>query len=245
MFSESHCHLGDMSREDLERAEKAGFKVLLTAGIDLPSSELAVETARRHPIAYASVGVHPWYADEYSEAVEARFRELAGEEVCVAISEVGLDFVGRMTHDWVREDRYIDPKVQRRTLEAQLALARELGMPVVVHDRAPGMEILGILEKSGVGGVAIHGFSKDTEYAQRCVDNGFYLSLGLRPLRAGEPRLLEAVKAIPLEHILTETDSREPEGVKEVCRRVAELKGLSMEEVGRVATENLVRLLGL
>lgn len=247
MYSESHCHLGDMTQEDLERAEKEGFALLLTSGIDLPSSEQAISTAQNHRIAKACVGVHPWYADEYNAGVGERFSELTQNEECVAISEIGLDFVGRMTHEWVREDRFIDPKIQYEALDSQLGLAREVSLPVIVHDRAPGLEILDILENSGNTntGIAIHGFSKDIDYARRCVDNGIYLSVGLRTIQSADPRFIKAVKETPIEYLLTETDSDKPEGVKTVCKLIGELKELSMEEVGTATTQNLMRLLGL
>ncbi len=247
MYSESHCHLGDMTKEDLDKAEKQGFKLLLTAGIDLPSSEQAVEVASRHKIAKACIGVHPWYSDEYSNSVRERFLELSEDPECVAVSEIGLDFVARMTHEWVREERYIDPRVQYESLDAQLGLARELSLPVLVHDRAPGMDILELLERSGNvnTGIAIHGFSKDIDYARRCVDNGIYLSVGLRTIQTADPGFIKAVKETPMEYLLTETDSSKPEGVHTVCRLIAELKGSTQEEVGKMATENLINLLGL
>jgi len=247
MYSESHCHLGDMTKDDLENIEKQGFKLLLTSGIDPPSSEQALKTSQRHRIAKACVGVHPWYADEYTAGVGEKFIELSHDAECVAISEIGLDFVGRMTHEWVKEDRYIDPKIQYDALDAQLGLARELSLPVIVHDRAPKMDILEILEKSGNTntGVAIHGFSKDIDYARRCVDNGIYLSVGMRTIQNADPIYLNAVKNTPLEFLLTETDSSKPEGVKTVCKLIAVLKESSMEEVGKVTTENLMRLCSL
>jgi TatD DNase family protein len=247
MYSESHCHLGEMTIEDLELAEKQGFKLLLTSGIDLPTSEQAITTSQRHPIAKACLGVHPWYADEYNSKIRERFTTLSQDDECVAISEIGLDFVGRMTHEWVREDRYIDPKIQYEALDSQLGLARELSLPVIVHDRAPGIEILEILEKSGNTntGIAIHGFSKDLNYARRCVDNGIYLSVGLRTIQNADPSYTNAVKNTPLEYLLTETDSNKPEGVKTVCKLISELKDLSMVEVGKVTTENLIKLCGI
>jgi len=234
-----------MTMEKLEKIEAQGFTLLLTSGIDLPTSKQAVETAHRSHIVKSCIGVHPWYADEYNEAIRESFIELAEDEEVVAISEIGLDFVSRMTHEWVREERFIDPRVQYETLDAQLGLARELGLPVVVHDRAPKMEILDLLEKSGNTntGVAIHGFSKNLEYARRCVDNDIYLSVGLRVLQSADPVFLKALKETPLEYLLTETDSNNPEGVKTVCNIIAKLKDLTMEEVGRVTTENLSRLI--
>lgn len=247
MYSESHCHLGDMNLADLQEAEKQGFKLLLNSGIDLPSSKQAIETAYRHRIAKACIGVHPWYANEYNSKVRDTFIELSEDPECVAISEIGLDFVGRMTHEWVREDSYIDRKIQYETLDSQLGLARELSLPAIVHDRAPKMEILEILEKSGNTntGLAIHGFSKDLDYARRCVDNGIYLSVGLRTIQEADPVYTRAIKETPLEYLLTETDSNKPEGIKTVCQLIANLKDTAMEEVGRVTTNNLINLCSL
>ena len=247
MYSESHCHLGDMSLGDIREAEKMGFKLLLTSGIDSSSSEQAITTARRHEIVKSCVGVHPWYADEYNDDVGERFRELVKDPECVAISEIGLDFIGRMTHEWVREDRFIDPKIQYASLDAQLGIARELKMPAIVHDRAPGHEMLEILIKSGNTdtGLAIHGFSKDIDYARKCVDHGILLSVGLRTLQVADPMFIKAVAETPIEYLLTETDSSKPEGVITCCELIGEVKGMPKEDVGAACTRNLKRLLGL
>jgi len=207
MYSESHCHLGDITVGELKKAEKHGFKILLTTGIDVVSSEQAIKTAKLHKIVKACVGVHPWYADEYNGDVAEIFTELAVDPECLAISEIGLDFVGRMSHEWIREDKYIDPKIQYETLDAQLGLARELNLPVIIHDRAPNLEILDILENSGNinTGIAIHGFSKNLDYARRCIDNGIYLSIGLRTIQDADPTYTNAVKKTPIEYLLTET----------------------------------------
>lgn len=236
-----------MSLGDIREAEKMGFKLLLTSGIDPPSSEQAITTARRHEIVKSCVGVHPWYADEYNDDVGERFKELVKDPECVAISEIGLDFIGRMTHEWVREDRFIDPKIQYRSLDAQLGIARELKMPAIVHDRAPGHEMLEILIKSGNTdtGLAIHGFSKDIDYARKCVDNGILLSVGLRTIQAADPTFIKAVAETPIEYLLTETDSSKPEGVITCCELIGEVKGMPKEDVGTACTMNLKRLLGL
>lgn len=244
MYSESHCHLRAVTPESVEKAEADGFRLLLDAGIDLGSSEEAAEAAKRHRIVKACVGVHPWYADEYDGEAEARFRELSRDPEVVAISEIGLDFVGRMTKEWVREDRFIDKKIQYRSLKAQLGLAYELGLPAIVHDRAPGQEILDTLLGSDnlSTGLAIHGFNKDADYARRCVDHGVYLSIGLRTIQGADESYRKAVEAVPLEYILTETDSGTSQGVLTVCDLVAEIKGHTRPDVGEAATRNLMRL---
>lgn len=247
MFSESHCHLRAVTDEGMEKARSDGFKLLLTAGIDLDSSIEAVASAKRWDIVKGCVGVHPWYADEYSPDVGRRFKALAQEKEVAAISEIGLDFVGRMTREWVREDRYIDRETQVEALVAQLKLAKELRLPAIVHDRAEGTEIIDIMLDSGSldTGLAIHGFGKGSGYAKLCVDNGIYLSVGLRQLQGGDPDYLKAVKETPLKYLLTETDSGTPQGVLTVCDMVAEMKGLTRERVGEAATRNLMRLCGI
>jgi TatD DNase family protein len=244
MYSESHCHLRSITPEAVEKAEADEFRLLLTAGIDLKSSEEAAESAKKYSIVKGCVGVHPWYADEYNSEIEARFRELAGDPEVVAISEIGLDFMGRMTKEWVREERYIDKKVQYRTLKAQLKLANELKLPAIVHDRAPGQEILETLLKSNnlSTGLAIHGFNKDAEYAKRCVDHGVYLSIGLRTIQGADESYRKTVLSIPMESMLTETDSGTPQGVHTVCDIVAQIKGITRNEVGEAATKNLMQL---
>jgi TatD DNase family protein len=246
MFSDSHCHLskGD---DAIKEAEEAGVELVLTAGIDVPSSEEAVRTANKFRIVKGCVGIHPWRADTYSVEALNRLRELARNTEVVAISEIGLDYVGRMTLEWVFTEEYVDPEIQRTALRAQIGLAKELKLPVHVHDRTPDQEVLDILEDEGIAeiGAAIHGFDKGPDYAERCVEMGVYLSIGRRPIEAGDESLLEAVRQTPLEWLLTETDSGEPIGVLIVAGKIANLKHLTGEEVGQATTRNLRKLVGL
>lgn len=251
MFVETHGHLvgvrGEQNLDDvIKRATEAGVVLILTAGIDVPSSTQAVEVARKYEPVKACVGIHPWYADEYNEEAHKKLRQLAGEEEVVAVSEIGLDFFGRMDHNWRRSEEYIDEEIQRKTLRGHLSLAKEMDLPVIVHDRAKGLETLEILKEEGVSeiGGAIHGFSRDLIYAEKCIDMGVYLSLSGRALSRPENEgLREAVREIPLEWLLTETDSGNPEGVVKAAELIGGLKGLTLEEVGRATTSNLKRLL--
>jgi len=130
-----------------------------------------------------------WYRDEYNEETRKMFVGLADNSEVVAIGETGLDFTGRISHQWVRETRYVDPDIQRATFRAHIGLARELDLPVIVHDRAPGQEALDILEEMGAArtGAIIHGFAKDEAYAKRCEALDIHLSFGLRTLQASPP----------------------------------------------------------
>jgi TatD DNase family protein len=247
MFSESHCHLGEISDEAIRKAESDGFTLLMTSGIDLNSSMKSVETAKKYKIVKACIGVHPWYADDYNDKIEEKFMKLAKLGEVVAISEIGLDFKGRMTKEWVREDRYIEKSIQYNAFKSQLKLARSLDMPAIIHDRADGQEILNIIEEYGdlESGIAIHGFSKGPEYAERCVNLGIMLSVGIRTVETGEPEFIEAIKRTPLDYLLTETDSSNPEGVLRLCDLIGEIKGLTRQQVGTAATRNLMRLCNL
>jgi TatD DNase family protein len=247
MYSESHCHLRGPNSESVIKAEEAGLKLILAAGIDIDSSAEAVKVANQHGSVKGCVGIHPWRADTFSPAAIEELRELSQDREVVAISEIGLDYVGRRTTEWEFTEEYVDADIQRRSMREQIALAVERGLPVLVHDRTPTEEVLDILEEAGILeiGAAIHGFSKGSDYARRCVEMGVYLSIGKRTIEQGEEQLVEAIRLTPLEWLLTETDSGDPSGVISVAEKIAELKGVSKDEVGRVTTENLKRLVRL
>ena len=246
-YSEAHCHVRSMADEAIEKAVKNGVELVLTAGIDMPSCEDAVATAAKYGIVKGCVGIHPWYADDYNPENHDILREMARKPEMVAISEIGLDYGGRMTKNWERSSEVVDHDIQRATLRGQIDLAKELGLPVLIHDRATGEEILDIIEETGINkvGAAIHGHTKGSDYSARAVSLGVYLSIGRSILREGNEELVNAVKATPMEWILTETDSGDPTGVINVAAKIAEIKGLTREEVGLKATVNLQRLLKL
>ncbi len=247
MYSESHCHLRGPNGDSVRKAEEEGLKLILAAGIDVESSAEAVKVANQHASVKGCVGIHPWRADTFSPAAIEELRELCQDPEVVAISEIGLDYVGRRTAEWEFTEEYVDPDIQRRSMREQIALAVERGLLVLVHDRTPTEEVLDILEETGIleFGAAIHGFSKGPDYARRCVEMGVYLSIGKRTIEQGEEHFLEAVRQTPLEWLLTETDSGEPAGVISVAEKIAEIKGVSREEVGRITTENLKSLVKL
>jgi TatD DNase family protein len=175
---------------------------------------------------------------------------LAQKPEVVAISEIGLDYVGRMNRDWIfaraRVPEYVDKRIQCTAFTEQLRLAKKLKLPVLVHDRTPDYEVLDILEKEENTnmGIAIHSFTKDSLYAQRCIRQGIYLSIGVRDVLAPENKTLrDAVQFTPLEWLLTETDSPNPVDAIRVAEKIAELKGLTQIEVGEATTQNLRTLI--
>ena len=172
------------------------------------------------------------------------FLRLAKNPEVVAVGETGLDYTGRMSHLWVREEKYVDKETQRATFRAHLRLARELRLPVIIHDRAPGQEALDLLEEEEAAktGAIIHGFAKDWAYAQRCEKLRIHLSLGLQTLQMPPPGFEETVKHTPLKLLVTETDSNKPWEVVKACEIIGRMKNLTSEEVGSATTENLRRL---
>ena len=251
-LTDTHAHLDfpqfDDDREEvIARALAAGVGIIINVGADLASSRRAVALAEAHPQIYAAVGVHPHDAKTLTEEVLTELRELARHPQVVAIGEIGLDFY-----------RDLSPRdVQRQAFERQLALARELDKPVIIHDREAHAEVMDTLRRwQGLRGV-LHCFSGSLEMARRAVELGFYISIAGPVTFKNARRLPEIVRQLPLERLLIETDCpylaphphrgerNEPAYVRLVAEAVAEIKGLPLEEVARVTTANTQTLFGL
>ena len=251
MLSDSHTHVDEYPLEEipeiLDRAREAGVGLIVCAGTTIESSKACIRLARDHDIFVAGVGIHPMEAREpVDETVYAALRDLAlnnPEVVCV--SEVGLDFLPESP-----------PKdVQYQAFREQIRLARELKMPIIFHSRESHSEVLRTLREERayeVGGV-MHYFQAEAATAKEAIDSGFHVSLARPLLRL--PELHEAVVDIPLESIVLETDAApqpfkkyrhnwtEPRHVRDVAEKLAELKGITLEEVAEVTTANLGRIL--
>lgn len=233
-----------MSSEDVKKAEDKGLALMITMGLDEASTAVALKLAKRHRSVRLSLAMHPWYSDEFTEETRKMFLKLAKDPEVVAIGETGLDFTGRMSHRWIREEKYVDKAIQRTTFRAHVELAKELKLPVIVHDRGEGQEALDILEELGASrtGAIIHDFAKDETYVRRCEALGIHISLGLRTLQNPSPGFEAAVKRASMRLIVTETDSNKPWEVVKACEIVGKIKGIDTEEVGAKATENLIKL---
>jgi len=250
---DTHAHLDSgQYRDDLDaviaRAEAAGVGTILTVGCDLESSRASMELARRFPRVYASVGIHPHDAATVDAAALATLKQLATADKVVAIGEVGLDFY----RDRAPRD------LQRQALRAQIRLARELGKPLIVHDREAHAEVLAILQEEGaseVGGV-MHCFSGDLELARACVALGFFISFA-GPLTYPHSALRKVAAELPIDVMLVETDCPylapqpwrgkrcEPAFVRVTAEALATIKGLTLEDVARITSLNAFRLFGI
>jgi TatD DNase family protein len=252
---DTHAHLDsgqfDQDREEvIARALGQDISHILTVGCDIDSSGASLEIARTHPNIYAAVGIHPHDAGLATDAGIETLRQLLhqGEKV-VAVGEIGLDFY---------RDR--SPReVQRQAFRRQIRLAREVGLPIIVHDREAHEEVLEILmdeKASEVGGV-LHCFSGDDIMARACLDMGFYLSFPGTITYPRNEAAREVVRRVPVDHMLVETDCpylapqshrgrrNEPAYVRHTAEMIARIKGLTVEDVARITTLNAFSLFGI
>jgi TatD DNase family protein len=251
---DTHAHLDsgqyDADREAvIARAAVAGISHILTVGCDLTSSRASVELAAAHLAIYAAVGIHPHDALQATDEGLAELRALCAQPKVVALGEIGLDFY---------RDR-APREAQRDAFRRQIRLAREVGLPVIVHDRDAHEEVLAILREertAEVGGV-LHCFSGDLAMARACIELGFYLSFPGTITYPKNEAAREVVRAVPVEQMLVETDSpylapqahrgrrNEPAFVRHTAGMIAEIKGLSVEDVARITTLNAFTLFGI
>jgi len=246
MLVDTHAHLQwasfDKDREDvIRRARKVNVKYIVNIGFDLDGSKEAIELAEKHEGLYATVGIHPHNASQLNENILDKLRKLSENPKVVAIGETGLDYY-----------RNLSPKeAQKKAFEAQLFLAEELGLPVVIHDREAHADTLEILSKfkGKINGI-MHCFSGSREMAEQCIKSDFYISFAGPVTFPSSYKLHETAKGIDLNKILLETDSpwlapqemrgkrNEPSFLLFTAKKIAMLKGISVDELAEATTEN-------
>lgn len=249
MLIDSHAHLemmefDDDRREVIERAQSSGVDCLVTVGTSLDLSRKAVDLAAQYANIYATIGIHPHEVGTINDKTYDDLRELSRQKKVVALGEIGLDYFRNLA----------PPALQRERFGEQLQLARELDLPVVIHDREAHEESLQMIKSSGVQRGVYHCFSGDYALAKQCLDWGFYLSVPGVVTFAKSQTLREVVRRIPLSSLLVETDCpylapipfrgkrNEPAYIVQTVKKVAEIKGLSWEEVAAVTAENTCNL---
>jgi TatD DNase family protein len=259
MFVDSHAHIDgeeyDADRDDVvRRAREAGVCAILNVGTGDPHSgslERAVEVAERYEEIYAAVGVHPHDARLFDDGAAQRIQTLVKKSPrVIAWGEIGLDY----HYDNSPRD------VQREVFTKQLRLAREASLPVVIHSREADEDTVSILrdelsgaERRGV----MHCFGGSRQMMEMVVELDFMISFAGNVTFKKAEALREVAKHVPLERLLVETDCpfltpvpfrgrrNEPVRVVEVARFLAELRGMSAEEMGRLTTDNFARFFGL
>ncbi len=251
MIFETHAHYDDEAfNEDrqqlLDSMKEAGIGNIVNIGANMASSRASVELAHKYDFIYATVGVHPSDTEELDDDKLEELRSLSRDERCLAIGEIGLDYY------WPEPDHDLQKKWFRR----QIALAKEEKLPIVIHSRDAAADTLTILkeENAAENGGVVHCFSYSLEVAKQCVDMGFYIGVGGVITFKNGRKLKETVEMLPLENIILETDSPylapTPYRGKRNCSlylplvvdAVAEIKGVTAEEVIRITEENAKKM---
>jgi TatD DNase family protein len=249
---DTHCHLTmkefDADRDAvIRRARDVGFEALITVGSDLEESKKALALSEQYDFIYASIGVHPHDAKDFSEGAYSELLEWSKNRKVVAIGETGLDY----HYDHSPRDS------QKEVFKMHLQLARETGLPVIIHSREAEEDTLAILRDSGVNTGVLHCFSGDARMAEEAMEMGFSLSVAGPVTFRKSAQLKEIVRMIPDDYLLTETDApylspepfrgkrNEPAFMERTLRHVADLRNISFEDAARITTLNAKRLFGI
>ena len=248
---DTHTHLNvanftETVAEELALAREMGVTKHNVVGFDRETIERALEIADQHPEVYLTLGWHPTEAGSYNDEVEAYLQKVLKQDKVIALGEIGLDY------HWME-----DPKeVQIEVFKRQIALSKDLDLPFVVHTRDALEDTYQVIKEAGLGprGGIMHSFSGSLEEAQKFVDLGMMISFSGVVTFKKATELQEAAQQLPLDKILVETDAPYlapvPKRGKEnktaytryVVEKIAELRGISVEEVAQATTANAKRL---
>ena len=261
MFIDSHAHL-DVPQYDADRAEviararEAGVDLFLEicgSEIAKGSLDVGLELAERYPFIYAAMGVHPHEASLYGPVLEQKLLQMSAHPKVIGWGEIGLDF-------------YYDHsprEIQRQVFSRQLELALERRLPVIIHTRDAEDETISVLQESWVGGGGreiggiIHCFTGTQRLAEAALQLGFHISFsGVISFKNAED-LRQVARSVPMERVLIETDCpylapvphrgrrNEPAFVTATAAKLAEIKGVTVEEIARITSDNFKRLFRL
>lgn len=260
-----HCHLNFHAfRKDtdeiIKHAFDAGVKKIINVGTSIESSLKAVELSQKYENLYAIVGIHPHHADKLNENWESEIRKIAQNKKVVAIGEIGLDYYS------YKSNGIVEPKLQKRVFETQIQLAHDLGLPLQIHNRQAGVDIVEILKhhknllmpNPGM----FHCFAGSIAVLKSALQMGFYIgfdgNITYKGIAKGETvELSELCRLTPIDRIVTETDApfltpepyrgsrNEPSYVIIVGETIAKIKSISFEKLREMTTENAKRVFQL
>ncbi|THE11452.1 TatD family deoxyribonuclease [Bacillus timonensis] len=254
MLIDTHAHLNAIQyQEDLEevieRALSEGIERIVVVGFDRETITRAIQLAEQYEFIYATVGWHPVDAIDMKDEDLKWIEELCAHPKVVALGEMGLDY------HWDKSPKDIQKEVFRK----QIALAKKVKLPIIIHNREATSDIIEILQEenaSEVGGI-MHCFTGSVEVAKQCIDMNFYISFGGPVTFKNAKKPKEVAAEIPLDRLLIETDCpyltphpfrgkrNEPSYVKYVAEQIAELKGVSFEEIAQKTSDNAMRFFGI
>lgn len=251
MIFETHAHFDDAAydadRDTLLAAiHENGIDVIVNVGASLTSTVASIKLAEKYSFVYAAAGVHPSETAELNEKIFAELERLATHKKVVAVGEIGLDYY------WDEPSH----EIQKLWFKRQLELAKTIQKPVIIHSRDAAKETYDILaaHNGGENGGVIHCFSYSVEMAKAYINLGFYIGIGGVITFKNSKKLKEVVTTVPIERILLETDSPylspEPyrgsrnssQNLPYIAQKIAEIKGMSYDEVVSVTAENARRM---
>lgn len=252
MYFDTHAHLDD-ARFDADRdavidaIRLANNAPVINVGADMEGCFAGIRLAKQYDFIYAAVGLHPYDAQTMTETELSSLRSLAQEPKVVAIGEIGLDY----HYDGADKER------QKEWFLRQILLAKELGLPYIVHDRDAHADCLEVICQSGYFRGVMHCYSGSAEMAKTLVDLGFYISFAGPVTFKNGKKAKEAAMSVPLERLLIETDSPylspEPHRGERndstkiflIAKTIAELKGITEEELARITCKNGKQFFGI
>ncbi len=247
MLIDTHCHLDfedfEKDRDDvLKRAIAGGVTSLINIGTTIKGSRASVELTKRYKEVYACIGIHPHYVGDLKEEDITTLRGLSSQYKVVGIGEMGLDYYKSS----------VSKKTQKEAFVSLASLAKELDLPLVIHSRVAYYDVLKVLNtvfKPPIRGV-VHCFSGDIEIVRKCLEMGLDISFTGNLTFKKSDNLRDVARFVPLDRILLETDApflapqavrgrrNEPAFVRYTAQILADIKGVSFEDVGRATTSN-------
>jgi TatD DNase family protein len=254
MLFDTHAHLNAIQYEEdivevIQRAKSENVTHIVVVGFDQDTIKRAMELTDQYDMIYAAVGWHPVDAIDMTDDDLKWIKELASHPKVVAIGEMGLDYY------WDKSPK----DVQKEVFRKQIQLAREVKLPIIIHNREATEDVIKILQEekaSEVGGI-MHCFTGSLEVAKQCMDMNFYISFGGPVTFKNAKKPKEVAAEIPMDRLLIETDCpyltphpfrgkrNEPSYVKYVAEQIATLKEVSVEEIARKTSDNAMRLFGI
>lgn len=253
MLFDSHAHYEDTRfdedrNEVLKKAYESGVKYIIDASSDVHSAKDIISLTRKFDFVYAAIGVHPQNVDSANDRTISELMEISADKKVVAIGEIGLDYY--------YDNSPATIELQKLWFVKLINLAKDLKLPIVVHDRDAHNDVLNIIKSekaSAVGGI-FHSFSGSVEMADEVLKQNFSISIGGPLTFKNSRKSVEVVRHIPLDKLLIETDSpyltpepfrgkrNDSSNVRYVAEKIAEIKNVSFEEVARITTENAKKL---
>ena len=249
---DTHCHLdfsafNDDRQEAARRAIDSGVEYVINVGASVQGSADSVKLALEYPFFYAAVGIHPHEADSVDKNSIVEIEKLAKNNKVVAIGEIGLDYYRNYSEAAKQKDLFV----------SLIKLSKNLGLPLVIHSRQAEEDTLRIMREFMPLKAVVHCFSGNDDFLRKCVDMGFFVSFTCNITYKKAEDLRRVVKSAPLERIMLETDApylspegsrgkrNEPCNVKRVALGIAEIKGVTFEDVAGRTTDNAKIFFGL